>query len=502
MQAYWVALDLGTSSLKIVCSDPDGKVLHTATQACHTYHPQPGWEEQHPEALLEGVQILLTDAVTRLGQPQAISLSAAMHSLMAVDEQGMPQSELLIWSDLRSSQEAKWLKQRIGEKVYAHSGVPIHPMLPLCKLVYWKNNLPAWFQQVAWFISLKEYILFHLTGQIKVDYAMAGATGMFNMLERDWDKEVLQLIDLDPSRLPEISSPLQACFTHGGQRLTRASGLASGIPVLVGATDGCLAALGSGIEGSQHLSVTVGTSAAVRLWSHRPVWDHQQRLFCYMLFPEAYVVGAALNNGGGIIPRCMEMMDDRESDVEAWIAKAMQAPPGSDGLMCLPYLYGERSPVWDPEASGAFLGLRAHHQACHVHRAILEGIGFCLMQALRILETAVHLPDQKAKSGDIILSGGITHSQPWMQLLANMLGRKLVVRQQVDASCAGALQLLARYFHRKPLEITRASAMEEEKLILPDAQAALQYAALLPKFEALYPLVKSWQEIATTKPRK
>ncbi|PJJ74860.1 gluconate kinase (FGGY family) [Thermoflavifilum aggregans] len=489
MQTYWLALDIGTSSVKIACCDTQGRVLHTAAKPSVTFQPRPGWEEQEPDSVLLAVGALLAEAVARLGQPQAISFSAAMHSLMAMDREGKALSPLLIWSDLRSSEEARWLKKELGESVYIRSGVPVHPMLPLCKLLYWKNQASAaWFEQVHVFCSIKEYLIYHLTGQLKTDYAMAGATGMFNMLQLDWNDDLLRAIRIDRHQLPEIVSPLTALSTTPNFYLTKTTGLIPGIPVLVGATDGCLAAWGSGLANTRHISLTVGTSAAVRRWSNRPVWDQAQRLFCYLLFPDSYIAGAALNNGGGIIPWFMQTMDGQTSDPDRWIESALEAPPGSAGLMCLPYLYGERSPVWDPDASAAFFGLRAHHRTAHFRRAILEGIGFTLMQCLNILESVM------GPSDAVFLSGGITRSIFWMQLLADMLGRRLRVWEGLDASCAGALQLIALFFRNSTWQINQPAAPEQQKIIIPHAETATFYASLLPAFEALYPLVKSWQE--------
>jgi len=498
-KVYRMAIDLGTSSAKLCCATADGSVLLFLQKPYSVHSAGEYGAEQYPDEILEATSQLIREAVQRLGQPAALGFSAAMHGLMGMDAGGRALSALLIWSDRRSMDAAEQLKAAMGKMIYAHSGVPVHPMLPVCKWMYWNQRMEPWFPQVRWWVSVKEYVLYHLTGEVLTDYAMAGATGMFDINTRQWNMDVLSYIGLERRRLPEIVSPLTWLRTDARCRLVRQSGLVGGILVMVGSTDGCLAAIGSGLAGTEDVSITIGTSGAVRRWLPHPLMDPGRRLFCYMLLPGHYIIGGALNNGGGAVTQFTEVFGeaDYRGNVKHFVHQAMMAPPGCEGLMCLPYFLGERSPVWDPLAQGAFVGIRATHRAMHFQRALLEGIGFSVKQLVDLLE------ELTGPSRQIWLSGGIVHIPEWTQLLADITGRELYVRSETDASCTGVLTLMALPASADilPADLCdglsshrNQSQSDEEQHYIPDPNTRSWYAQLFPRFVTLYPLLFAWQQ--------
>jgi len=493
MQTYWMALDIGTTSAKICGVRDDGWLLGSLQQAYPVYERPAGGREQRPEEIVRAVAGLIKQAIARWGQPAAIGLSAAMHGLLAVDRIGNPLSPLLIWSDHRSLEVYQAYRAAYADMVYRHSGIVFHPMLPLCKILYWKRLRPQWLAQVHQWVSMKEYVLYHLTGTWATDYAMAGATGMFHLQRFDWHVAMLESLDIDLSALPPVVAPTTVFAVQGEQALARDTGLPAGIPVLVGATDGCLAAVGSGLVGTADLSITVATSAAVRRWASHPVLDDRQRTFCYALSPQDFVIGTAHNNAGGILPWLRRLFGDRDPDIHTlnrWIDEVLSVAAGAEGLMCLPYVQGERSPVWDPLASAAWVGIRDIHQSGHFQRAMLEGIGFTLSQSIALMEELL------GPARRYLLSGGITHAPAWMQLLADILNRPLQVVGDIDASCAGAIQLIARMHGHghEHMQIGSSSQQAEPDMVFPRSEPAALYAGLQKKFNRLYPLLKQWRE--------
>lgn len=484
-----MAIDLGTSSAKICCVTALGQVLWTQQQSYPVYELSAEAKEQHPEEITKAVVELIRRAIAQWGQPTTIGLSAAMHSLLAVDRTGRALSPLLIWSDHRSLDVCRKYRLSLSDMVYRHSGVPFHPMLPLCKILYWQHIHPSWLSQVYRWISMKEYVFYQFTGEWVTDYAMAGATGMFDLQRFDWNESLLKELHIAADHLPPIVAPEAVFPINDRCRLAREVQLEAGIPVVVGASDGCLAALGSGLVGTHAMSITVATSAAVRRWSAHPVWDVHQRTFCYALSPQHFIVGTAHNNAGGVLTWLRRLFGEHEASertLNQWIEDVLSVAAGCEGLMCLPYLQGERSPVWDPRASAAWVGIREIHQARHFQRALLEGIGFTLGESVALLEEVLD------RASRYILSGGITHSPAWMQLLANILGRELQVFGGLDASCAGVLQLIARYHGQNDFRMQLSDNEQRLPIIQPQAEQAVLYADLQKKFNRLYPLLKQW----------
>lgn len=433
---YFIGADIGTSSSKALAFTGEGKVLCQFQVSYPTSHPKPAYSEQDPKQIFEAIlkAIRLVIKAQHGKQPECVSFSAAMHSLMAVDKKNEPLSPLLIWSDGRSQEEAEQLKQqRAAKAIYTHTGTPIHPMSPLCKLLWIKKRDKTLFKKASRFISIKEYVLSNLFGEYPIDYSLASATGLFDHTALKWYAPALDLLDLKKDRLPDPVSPLYVL--QGFRRsFERRTGLDPDTPFVIGASDGCLANLGTGVTRPGELAATIGTSGAVRLYSGHPVTDPKQGLFNYLLLEKEFVSGGAINNGGVLLDwfRDYFMAKSRKKDsYDDFLKEAFTAAAGSDGLLFLPYLQGERSPMWDARARGAFFGLHYRHERKHFMRAILEGICFSLFDSAQLLEKG-----EPVKS--IYVSGGFTRSPDWVQLFTDLFGKKVRVSGHGDASAVGA----------------------------------------------------------------
>lgn len=433
---YFIGADIGTSSSKALGFSDTGKLLCQHQVVYPTSHPAPAFSEQDPDQIVSALFRAIHAVVRAMEgrQPEAVCLSSAMHSLMAINGKGETISPLIIWSDGRSEKEAQWLKaQNEAADIYQHTGTPIHPMSPLCKLLWMKKKDKALFKKATRFISIKDYVLAKFFDEYLIDYSLASATGLFDHKTLKWYDPALEIAGIKADRLAEPVSPLTVL--KGFKRsFSRQTGLDRDVPIVIGAGDGCLANLGTGVTGKGELAATIGTSGAVRLYSDKPVLDPKQRLFNYLLLEKEYISGGAINNGGVLLDwfggHFMEE-GGKEGRYDRFLKEAFSARPGSRGLLFLPYLQGERSPMWDARARGAFLGISYLHERKHFMRAVVEGICFSLFDSAHILEKATTIKN-------IYVSGGFTRSPEWVQLLTDLFAREVKVAGHGDASSTGA----------------------------------------------------------------
>lgn len=426
-----LAIDIGTTSSKALVVQADGCVVASAQQGYPTLYPQPGFVEQDPLKILDAVKKIVTQCSSHRAIIKGISFSSAMHSLMAIDRQGNPLTNLIIWADARSSAQAKVLRSSSrSEFIYSTSGTPIHPMSPLCKLLWMKLHDPELMPRAHKFISIKEFIVHHFSGQYVVDYSVASATGLFDIHQLKWSPEILKESGISEDQLSACVSPYQMVSI----RSERAAdlGINMNTPLIMGGSDGCLANLGSGAMGAGELSLTVGTSGAVRMASSHYSADPLQRVFNYRLDENTFITGGATNNGLVLLDWYQRMMGVPEWTLDKFVQSTLNVEAGAGGLLFLPYVFGERAPYHNTDMRGVFFGLAQHHTKEHLMRALVEGICFELRSIAGSVEEVL-MPIQK-----VFASGGFSHSDDWLQILANIMNKQVALRDIHDASSLGA----------------------------------------------------------------
>lgn len=479
MQDYLVTLDIGTTSAKSFSVSTSGEILSSHQQFYDTSFTTEGFAEQDPEPIFTSVIELIQKSTASATRCVGISFSAAMHSLTAIDAEGQVIFPLAIWSDTRSKIQSKRIKEAgLAQRFYEITGTPVHPMSPLCKLIWLKENKPDIFHKAHKFLSIKEYILFRLTGEFVVDYSTASATGLFDVEELKWSDEILSYIKLSREQLSFPVAVNQVFFVKAevAARLC----IDRKTPFIIGASDGCLAQLGSHALGSDDVAVTLGTSGAVRVASPSRKIDPEGRVFNYILNAQFFVCGGASNSGSVLLDWFKKSLDaNAPDDINEFAKEACQVPPGCEGLLCVPFLLGERAPVYDPDASGVFWGLKMHHTKIHFQRALLEGICFELKW---ILETVEKFFGKRSK---VILSGGITRTPVWTQLLCDVLGRKVVADTGMDASSVGAAKL-----GFETLKIKCTNPKVETFTYLPNNTLTHMYDNRFAIFKSIYERLK------------
>lgn len=482
---YIIGIDIGTGSTKAVAMTHTNKVLCSAQ---HFYEVVTEGEksEQDVYAVYRAFRQSIRQIVEKLQQaPVAVSLSSAMHSILAVGKEGKPITAAMLWSDTRSSGIAEKLRSSpLGERIYLATGTPLHSMSPLCKIRWMQENEKELFAQAQKFISIKEFIWWQLFGEYVIDHSLASATGLFNVLHLQWEQAALDVAGIG---VQQLSLPVPVTYTKTGLKDSEAEamGLPADTPFIAGGSDGTLANLGSLCLRSSEAAITIGTSAAVRITSAKPVQDAKRMIFNYRLDEQTFVCGGATNNGGNVFQWLLEGVFAHHTEVtsyEALFNLIHTVAPGSNGLLFLPYLHGERAPVWDEKSSAAFIGLNAAHGLSHVARAAAEGVCFALNHILSSLEEVCGPVEQ------LYVSGGLVHAAEMMQLLANVTGKKVMVQQNGDASAVGAV-----YLAQKALGLLQDFTGIPSKaatLIQPQESAVKVYRHYFAAYKNLYPLLK------------
>jgi gluconokinase len=424
-----VAFDLGTSALKTLLFSPETGEKGKHNRFTTTLQPAPGHREQDAREIFQHIREhihIVADAFKEEKDGVVAVFSGAMHSWMAVDKQNVPLTHAMLWSDSRAAAVAARLRSTPeGMELYRRTGTPIHPMSPLCKLIWLKENQPDIFRNADAFMGIKEFVWSELTGKRQMDMCMASATGLMNLESMEWDEMALSVCGLEKERLPEIVSITHTLEVNTG-----------GIPVhyIIGGSDGALANRGAGATEPAELALSLGTSGAVRRVSKEPWLDADMRTFCYRYDDRQFLVGGATNNGLNILYWIWKKMLGREWDEDAIYEAISEAPDGSDGLICLPYLLGERAPYWDGREQGVFFGLHDQHGPAHLLRAAQEGVLFHLRMIAEVLEKQGHYRR-------VVLAGGGPGQLTLVDLVAPIFNRGVELNTLEDASSLGALKL-------------------------------------------------------------
>jgi gluconokinase len=487
MTSYIIGIDIGTGSTKAIAVSTTGEVLYSTSVAYPSLCPQAGWHEQAPELIWQGFTKCISRTLENLNsQPVGIALSSAMHSLIAVDINGAPLMNMITWADKRSASIADHLRaSSAGEMLYEQTGTPLHAMSPLCKLIWLREHEAGLFSKTSKFISIKEYIWFRLFDAYQIDHSIASATGLFDIEKLKWNDNALVIASINTHLLSE---PVSTGYYRKNisKEASTLTGLSADVPFIIGGSDGCLANLGSFATTPGTAALTIGTSGAIRVGNNKPTFNFKSMTFNYVLDENTFISGGPVNNGGVALKWYLECFLkktlDNADDYNLVLGEMATIEPGANGLIFLPYLLGDRAPVWNSQASAVFFGATLEHTQAHFTRAVVEGITFALYDVACELESA------GLNINCINVSGGFVHAQLWLQILSDVFNKKICLINPEDASALGAaylglksLQLIQDY---KTLNKT------EHKIYLPNAANHAIYKKSFARYRRLYKLLK------------
>ncbi len=447
---FLLGIDIGTSGAKTILIKETGEVVARAMLEYPLYSPKPLWSEQDPEDWWNAVCGTVRQVLDRAGieprEIQGIGLSGQMHGSVFLDEHDAVIRRALLWNDQRTGPECDWITNTVGtERIVDIISNPVLTGFTAGKIIWLRNHEPENYARVRRVLLPKDFIRLRLTGEYATEVSDASGTALFNVRKRDWAGDMLDAIGIPAEWMPKSyeSPEVSGRVSEAG---AAATGLWPGTPVVGGGGDQAAGAVGNGIVETGIVSSTVGTSGVVFAFSDRPVVDPQLRLhtFCHAVPDAWHLMGVMLSAGGSLQwykdtfcqpEKVVASALDRDP-YELICAEADRAPVGSEGLIFLPYLTGERTPYPDPNARGVLFGLTRRTDRTHTARAVLEGVAYGLKDSFAIME------EMKVPIREVRASGGGARSRVWRQIQADVTGHKHVTIN-VDEGPALGVALLA-----------------------------------------------------------
>lgn len=429
-----IAHDLGTTGNKATLFDPEGKILASSFSGYETFYPDALSVEQDPEeywkAVVASTWELLEKARVRKEDIGVLSFSGQMMGALPVDREGNPLARIIIWADRRGVKEVEWVRERISEEdIYRITGHRLSPNYSLAKILWFRNHRPEVYAKAYKFLLAKDFVVFRLTGKWATDFSDASGTNLFDIVEERWSEKILDAVGLDAAKLPPVF-PSFAVVGEVTKKAAEEVGLLPGTPVVIGGGDGACAACGAGVVREGQAYNYLGSSSWIALASRQPFYDPKMRTFTFHhLAPGLFMPTGTMQAAGGSYQWCRDVLCQEEVKTAQKLGmspyllmdlEAAKVPAGSEGLLFLPYLLGERAPWWNPHARGVFVGLTPRHRKAHLIRAVLEGVSL----NLRIILDAFR--EQGLHVENIRIIGGGAKGDFWAQTLAHVYGLEIL----------------------------------------------------------------------------
>jgi xylulokinase len=470
-----VGIDVGTSGVKGLAIDDSGSVIASADAGYPLSTPQAGWAEQDPEDWWRATQAVLEQLSATAGAPAGIGLSGQMHGLVTLDVQGRVLRPAILWNDQRTAAECKEIEDTIGlERLIALTGNRALPGFTAPKLLWLRRHEPQVYGRIARIALPKDYVRLRLCGEHATDVADASGTLLLDVAHRRWSEEVIASLELEHGWLPRVLE---------GPDLSGAT--PDGVPVAAGGGDQAAGALGVGVDRPGPLSIVLGTSGVVFAALERFAADPEARVhaFCHAVPDSWHAMGVMLSAAGSL--SWLRDTIARAASYDELTAEAAAWPAGTEGLVFLPYLVGERTPHADPDARAAFAGLSVRHDRGALVRAVLEGVAFGLRDALDLI---AELGGRPALGR---VSGGGARSDLWLRIVASVLELPLE-RVAVDEGAAFGAAILGGVAAGAWPDVHAAVAatVSPGERIDPVAEWVDVYRERRRRFQALYPALR------------
>jgi len=472
---YLMGIDIGTQGTKAIIISEQGKLVSTGYREYAVETPKATWAQQHPDIWVKAVCETMKETLAKSDlKPQKISAIGISGlyggSGIHVDKQIEPIYPCLIWMDRRAKKQTEWVKQHIDEnELFNITGNSVDSYFGFTKMMWIRENEPEIWQRTYQLITPKDYVIYKLTGQHAIDYSSAGNIGgVFDIRAKQWSEHMCDLLKIEKDKLPEKIIPSSSIAGNLTEYAATITGLKAGTPVICGGIDAAVTQFSAGVlEEGEHVAMA-GTSMC---WG--TVHDGKHLNKGLVNFPyvvdeneKIYTFGGSSTNGA--IARWfrdefapMEKEMEKRTGINAFTLldeEIKDVPPGSEGLIALPYFMGERSPIWDPDARGAIIGLSLFHQQKHIYKALLESTAYALKHNMEQAKSAqINLNDH------CMITGGVAKSKTWVQIFADVTGFHMKrIQNEVEAPLGDAfLAGLGVGIFSKPEEIKKWIAFKE-----------------------------------------
>jgi len=486
----FLGIDVSTTATKALISDDLGNVLAAGSAEYSFQTPRPLWSEQPPALWWQGTQASIRAVLQQSGidpaQIGGVGLTGQMHGLVLLDEAGNVLRPAILWNDQRTQEQCEEIHRRIGRARFIQiTGNVALTGFTAPKILWVKENEPEVYARVRHILLPKDYVRYCLTGEYAMDKADGAGTVLMNLRQRDWSEEVLSALNIPRDWMPPL---------YEGPEITgkvtleaaRATGLKAGTPIMAGGGDQAAQAVGVGAVKEGIVALTLGTSGVVFATTNGPFIEPEGRLhaFCHSVPGRWHLMGVMLSAAGSL--RWYRDAFAPEVSYDELLAPAQDIPAGSDGLLFLPYLTGERTPHPDPLARGAFVGLTVRHRMAHCTRAVLEGVAFGLKDSFELMKSAglgsIH---------QVRVSGGGAKSPLWRQILADVFETELVTVNTTEGAAYGAALLAGVGAGNWPdVETACKAAIRVTGSASPNQGQMNAYRSIYPLYRDLYPALR------------
>ena len=492
-----LGIDIGTSACKVAIFEPDGRVIGQSTVPYPVYYPFPGFVEQDPLEWWGGVCAAIKEAMAASGidpkQIAGIGIDGQSWSAIPIDVKGNVLHNTPIWMDTRSSEIAQETIRRLDkERVFNISGNPFEPTYTTPKILWFKKNKPEIFKETFKFLQSNSYIAYKLTGALTQDLSQGYGIHAFNMSTGEWDHDLLDELGIPYEKLPEIHH----CHSVIGQVTKKAAedcGLLEGIPVVAGGLDAACGALGAGVVDIGQTQEQGGQAGGMSICLGEPL-AHPKLILSFHVVPDLWLLQGGTVGGGGALKWFKEELGAYESSQETNTGissfkilddEASAIKPGADGVIFLPYMAGERSPLWDKHAKGVFFGLNYSKTRAHMIRSVLEGCAYALQHNLQTAE------EVGVRVSELIAMGGAANSRLWTQIKSDVTGKVIKVPTSDTATTLGAAILAGvgtgvyKDFHHAVSSTVRITRVHE-----PDMKNHIIYKRYYELYIEIYEKLK------------
>lgn len=486
-----LGIDVGTTAVKAMLVGSDGKVLGESEVEHPVSVPRAGWSEQHPDMWWRSTALAVRKTLHNTGggdwqgEIAAIGISGQMHSSVFLDSDGEVIRPALLWNDVRTSAQCRHILESVGLKLLRSTvgNLPLEGFTAP-KLIWLRENEPENYDRLHTLLLPKDYIRYRMSGEFATEPSDAAGTLLYDVRRRIWSEPVLRALHLDADILPKVveSSDISGVVTA---EAAAELGVNPGTPIVGGGADNAAGAVGCGATDGSVMQVSIGTSGAVVTPTSEPHVAPEMNLhtFCHAAPDLWYLMGVVLSAGSAL--RWLRDSVATGQSYDVLTAKAENVPVGSDGLIFLPYLTGERTPHNDANARGVFFGLNFAHDLGHLTRAVVEGVCLAMRDSLELMK------EQSVSPSEVRLIGGGARSRMWLQTLSNVFGLPISTVQPSGGAAYGAALLAAVGCGMfDTVDDAVRACISTERAAEPDAAPSAAYDELYIAYKRLYPALK------------
>lgn len=447
MGQYLLGIDIGTSACKVAVFEENGHVVSSGNGDYQVYYPKPGWAEQNPDewwaAVCKAVRETLEKGSVRPEEIAGIGIDGQSWSAIPMDKDGNVLANTPIWMDTRASEICEEVGAKVGtDNIFNVCGNPFKPSYTTPKILWYKKHLPEVYKHTYKILQSNSYIAYRLTGAFTQELSQGYGHHCFDMRRGVWDMDMCRQLGVESGMLPDIFPCHQVVGTVT-KKAAEECGLKEGTPVVAGALDAACGTLGAGVvhpgETQEQGGQAGGMSICLDTYKADP-----RLILSYHAVPGQWIIQGGTVGGGGVMRWLEREFADYErvkgkelgvSSLQLFNEIAEKVAPGSDGMVFLPYMAGERSPIWDPNAKGVYYGLDFSKTKGHFVRAAMEGVALSLRHNIEVAEAA------GASASELRAMGGSANSLLWTQIKADVTGKKIIVPSSDTATTLGAVIL-------------------------------------------------------------